>query len=175
MRSPASIRRCLVECMMATFPISCRGVRMIHGSGARKDTPAGLRLASLAPRLFNHVIDNVSMLALRAEHNDLRVSTDTHIVPRWPVEQVIGTDCLLLAHRIGRGEFTTQHKAPMRTLTEVSFQTLEKRGGIHPRGKGEVLAADLAVSTCIAEFRALTDNGAGYLHLGIHLFLCNPT
>lgn len=147
---------------------------MIRGSGARKSIPSGLRRASLAPRLFNHVVDNLAMLVLRAEHNDLRVSIDAHIVPRWPVEQVIGADCFLLADRIGRGEFTTQHKAPMGTLAEVSFQPLEERGGIHARGKGEVLAADLAVSARITEIRALADNCAWYLHLDIHLFLCDP-
>jgi hypothetical protein len=62
----------------------------------------------------------------------------------------------------------------MRTLTEISFQPLEERGGIHARGKGEVLAADLAVSTRITEICVLTDNGTRDRHLDIHLFLCNP-
>src|SRR5258708_10266700 len=110
MRSPASIRRCLVECIIAMFSASWR------------DDP-GLR--SLALGLFNHVVDDVAMPVLRAEHDDLRVSVNPHIGPRWPVEQVIGADCLLLAGRIGRGEFTAHHEAPMGTLTEVSFQPLE--------------------------------------------------
>src|SRR3972149_6451518 len=133
-----------------------------------------LRRASLAPRLFNHVVDDLAMLVLRAKHDDLRVSINPHIVPRWPVEQVIGADCLLLAGRIGCGELTTQHEAPMGTLTEVFFQPLEERGGIHARGKGEVLAADLAISTRITKILALTDNGTWDRHLDIHLFLCNP-
>jgi len=71
------------------------------------------------------VVDDVAMLMLRAEHDNLRVGVNLHIVPRWPVEQVIGADCLLLAGRIGRGELTAQYEAPMGTLTEVSFQPLE--------------------------------------------------
>jgi hypothetical protein len=146
----------------------------VLGIVPRRSDEKQLTRAILSLRLFNHVVDDLAMLVLRAKHDDLRVSINPHIVAWWPVEQVAGADCLLVAGCVGRGELTTQYEAPMRTLTEVSFQPLEERGGIHACGKGEVLAADLAVSTRIAEIRALTDNGAWDCHFDIDLFLCNP-
>src|SRR5216683_391843 len=125
MGRPASIRRCLVECVITTLSGSRPKVRTIRSSGARKNILFERLRASLALRLFNHVVDNVAVLMLRAEHDYLRVSIDLHVVPRRPIELIIGADCLLLAGRIGRGELTTQHEAPMGTLTEVSFQPLE--------------------------------------------------
>src|SRR3977135_936167 len=157
MRSPASIRRCLVEC------IYCHVLDIVP---RRSDDP---RLGYLALGLFDHVVDDVAMLLLRAEHDDLRVSINPHIVPRRPVEEVIGADSLPLAGCIGRGDVTTQHEAPVGTLTEVSFQPLEQRGGIHAGGKRKVLATDLTVSTRITEISALTDNGARGFHLDIPL------
>jgi hypothetical protein len=140
------------------------------------DTPKDIFLRapeSLALGLFNHVIDHLAVLVLRAKHDDLRISIDPDIVPRRPVEKIISADCLLLAGGIGRGELTAKHEAPMGTLTKVSLQPLEKWGGIYAGGKSEALAADLAVSTRIAEIRALTDNSTWTLHPDIHLVLCN--
>jgi hypothetical protein len=50
------------------------------------------------------VVDDTAVLALRAEHDDLRVCVDLYIVPGWPVKQIIRVDRLLRAVRVGRGE-----------------------------------------------------------------------
>ena len=98
---------------------------MIRGTGALKLYLFGLYCASLVPCLFNHVANDFAVLVLRTEHDDLRIRLNTHIVSWWPIEEVIGADGFLVAGSIGRGEFTPQHKSPMGTLTEVSFQSLE--------------------------------------------------
>src|SRR3989338_1072035 len=97
MSRPASIRRCFVECIIAPLSTSCCRRRTIRSSGARKDTLFGRQWATLAPGLVNHVVDDVAVLLLGAEHDDLRVSIDSHVVSRRQVEQIIGADCLLLA------------------------------------------------------------------------------
>src|SRR4030088_981716 len=87
----------------------------MHYCDVLDKVPRRSRLRSLALCLFNHVVDDVAMLVLRAEHDDLRVSINPHIVPRWPIEQVIRVDFLLLASRIGRGERAAHHETPMGT------------------------------------------------------------
>ena len=38
------------------------------------------------------MVDDQAVLPLRAEHDDLGIGFDLHIVPRWPVEEVIRVD-----------------------------------------------------------------------------------
>jgi hypothetical protein len=71
--------------------------------------------------LPDHVIDDVSMRMLRAEHNDLGVIVHSHIVPRGPIEQVIRGHALLLARAIGRSEAAFQNKSPMRALAQIAI------------------------------------------------------
>jgi len=60
--------------------------------------------ARLTLRFCNHVIDDMAVFMLWAEHDDFCVSIDLHIVPRRPVEQIVGLHGLLLAGHVGRGE-----------------------------------------------------------------------
>src|SRR5688500_9702236 len=117
---------------------------------------------------FDHVIDDVAVLALRAEHDDLRVGVDLHVVPRRPVEEVVRLDRLALALRIGGGDLAVQHEAPVRAVAVVAFQALEQRRGIDARRQREVLAADLAEAAGIADVRALAEHRAGDSHRHVH-------
>ena len=44
--------------------------------------------------LFYHVIDDMAVFVLRAEHDNFRVRVDLYVVPRWPVEEIIRFDSL---------------------------------------------------------------------------------
>lgn len=93
---------------------------------------------------LDHVVDDMAVFALWAEHDDLRVGVDLYVVPGWPVKQVIRIDSLLLAVCIGRGELAEQDETPMGTLAHIAFKSLKQRGGINARRETEVFAADLA-------------------------------
>jgi len=110
-----------------------------------------------SPHLPDHVIDHVTVLVLRAEHDDLRVGVHPDVVPGRPVEQVVHVHRLLRSLRIGRGDPAAQDEAPVGALAEVAFQALEERGGIDTRGESEILAADLAEPARVAEFLLLAD------------------
>ena len=86
----------------------------------------------------------MAVLALRAEHDDLRVCVDLYVVPGWPVKQIVRVDRLMRAVRVGRGELAAQDVAPVGTLAHIALQPLEQRGSIDARRKTEILAADLA-------------------------------
>jgi hypothetical protein len=58
-------------------------------------------LAGLALHFGNHVVDDVAVLPLGAEHDDLRIGVDLHVVPGRPVEQVVRIHRLALAFREG--------------------------------------------------------------------------
>ena len=81
------------------------------------------------------MVDHMAMLVLRAEHDDLGVLVNFHIVTGRPIEKVIGVDGFLIARRIGRGQPTLQHIAPVRRLTEVAFQPLKEGSGVHSGGQ----------------------------------------
>lgn len=72
--------------------------------------------SSLTFHLLDHVVDDMAVLALRAEHDDLRVCVDLYVVSGWPVKQIIRVDRLLRAVRIGRGELAAQDEAPVGAL-----------------------------------------------------------
>src|ERR1700704_4134997 len=116
----------------------------------------------------------MAVLALGAEHDELRVSVDPHVVSGWPVEQIIRIDRLLRAIRIGRGDPSAQDEAPVGALAAITLQALEERGRIDPRRQREILAADLAESARVAEVRSLTDHGAWNLHLHFHVLFRYP-
>jgi hypothetical protein len=42
------------------------------------------------PDLLDHVVDDMTVLALRAEHDDLRIRVNANVVPGGPVVQVTG-------------------------------------------------------------------------------------
>jgi len=69
------------------------------------------RLLSLALYLLDHVVDDLTVFVLRAEHDNLRVSLDLYVVSGRPVEEVIRLHRLLHADRIGGGELTTYDEA----------------------------------------------------------------
>lgn len=75
--------------------------------------------------LHYHVVNDVAVLALRAEHDDFRVFVDLYVVPRWPVEEIIRFDSLLCALRVSCGELAAQDEAPVRALAQIAFQPLE--------------------------------------------------
>jgi hypothetical protein len=129
--------------------------------------------ASLALGLLYHMIDDMAVLALRAEHNNLCVSIDPDVVSRGPVEQVIGVHLFLFACCISGGQLSAQDEAPMRTLTEVSFKPLEEWSGVYSSAKSEVFAANLAEPARVTELGPLTDDGAWDSHLDVDIFLCN--
>ena len=86
----------------------------------------------------------MAVLTLRTEHDDIRVCLDLDVVPRWPVEQVTCVDGFLHSACVGGGELAAQDEAPMGTLAQIAFQSLEQWGGIYPRRETEILTADLA-------------------------------
>jgi len=102
-------------------------------------------------QLLPHVIDHLGVLPLRAEHDDLRVGRDLHVVPGGPVEQVGRLDRLPLAGRVRRGQLPAQDVAPVRALAEVAVQPLEQGRGVHSGGQREELAADLAQTGRISQ------------------------
>ena len=63
--------------------------------------------------------DDPVVLALGAEHDDLRVGVHPHVVPGRPVEEIVRRDGLLRAARIGRRELAAQDEAPVGALAEV--------------------------------------------------------
>ncbi len=67
----------------------------------------------------------MTVLMLRAEHDDFCIGVDLDVVPRWPIEEIIRFDSLLRPHCVGCGELATQYKAPVRTLAQIAFQSLE--------------------------------------------------
>ena len=56
---------------------------------------------TLAVDLLYHVVDDMAVRVLRAEHDDFRVRVDLDVVPRWPIEEIIRFDSLLRALRVG--------------------------------------------------------------------------
>lgn len=60
--------------------------------------------------LFNHVAEDMAVLMLRAEHDDLRIRVDLHVVSGWPVKQVVRFDRFLRAVCIGRGELAAHDR-----------------------------------------------------------------
>ena len=93
--------------------------------------------------LCNHVIDHLAVLVLRAEHDDLGIGVDPHVVSRRPVEQVVGADRLLFPGVVVVS-CPAHDETPVRTLAEFAFQALEQRGGVDARRQREVLAADFS-------------------------------
>lgn len=112
----------------------------------------------------------MAVFVLRAEHDNVRVGVDLHVVARWPVKKIVRADGLLGAGGVGGGELAAQDKAPVGALAEVAFQPLEQRGGVDTRREAEVLTADLAQSGGVAEIRSLTDHCARDLHFYGHVF-----
>lgn len=93
---------------------------------------------------FYHVIYDMAVLLLRAEHYNLRVFCHTNIMARWPVKQIIRIDCFLCAGRVCCRELAAYDEAPVWTLTQITIQSLEQRSGINACREAEVLATDLA-------------------------------
>ena len=60
-----------------------------------------LSTLSLSFNLVYHVIAHVSVLVLRAEHDDLRVGIDLYIMPRRPVKKFTRVHTLLNSIGIG--------------------------------------------------------------------------
>jgi len=60
----------------------------------------------LSCHLLNYVIDDMTVLKLRTEHDNIRVCINFYVVSGWPVKQIIRADCLLRTVRIGRGELS---------------------------------------------------------------------
>ena len=52
--------------------------------------------SGVSVHLVEHVVDDVGVLVLRAEHHDLGVRVDPDIVSRRPVEKVAGTHRFVL-------------------------------------------------------------------------------
>ena len=63
-----------------------RRVHCRRRSGSWLDARPSRRLAA---DLLDHVLDDVAVLVLRAEHDDLRVRVDLDVVSGRPVEQVV--------------------------------------------------------------------------------------
>ncbi len=120
------------------------------------------------------MIDNMRVLALRAEHDDFRIRVDAHVVPGRPIEEVVLVDGLLAAGGIGGGDLAAQHEAPVRAVAAVSFQSLEQGGRIDTSGQREVFATDLPITICVAEIHFLANSGTGDLHLYVDFVLGNP-
>ena len=125
----------------------------------------------LALRHFDHVLNDVAVLALWTKHDNLCIVVDLHIVPCRPIEKIVGIHGFPLSVRIRRDKPSAQHDAPMRALAEISFQPHEERGCIYPLVKGEIFATDLVESEGVAEIHVLSDNGAGNAQLDVHLIL----
>lgn len=93
-----------------------------RGRHRPSSSPPGPQLAVQLP---GHVLDDVAVLPLRAEHDDLCVGVDLHVVPGRPVEKIVLGDRLLLAVRVGGGEVAAQHESPVGALAAVTVQPLE--------------------------------------------------
>lgn len=55
----------------------------------------GLPALGLVFNLLNHVVDDMAMLVLWAEHHDLCVGGDLYVVPGGPVKEIISLNRLL--------------------------------------------------------------------------------
>ena len=91
-----------------------------------------------------HVIYDMAVLLLRAEHYDLRVGVNLYIVPGWPVKEIIRVDCFLCAVRVRRRKLSAQDEAPVWALAKIAIQSLEQWCGINACRETEILATDLA-------------------------------
>jgi hypothetical protein len=88
------------------------------------------RLRALGFYLLDHVIDDMTVLKLRAEHYNIRVFINLYVVSGWPVKQIIRVDSLLRSVRVRRGELAAQDKTPVWALAQIAFQALKQRAGI---------------------------------------------
>ena len=107
--------------------------------------------------------------ALRAEHHDLRVFVDFHVVPGRPVEKITRAHRLPDAVRVGGREPAAQHVFPVRALAQVTVEALEKRRGVDARREREVLAADLAQPGRVSEIPAQADHRPRNVHADFHV------
>lgn len=121
-----------------------------------------------------HVIDDMAVLVLWAEHDNFRIGVDFYVVPRRPVEEIIRFSSLLSAFGVSGSELAAQNKAPMRAMTQVSLQPLKQRCRVNTRRESEIFTADFSQSSCIAEIVLLTDHCTGDFHLDINIFLRYP-
>lgn len=97
------------------------------------------------------MVDHENVLALRTEHDEIRIRVYLHVVAGWPVKQIIRGHRLLFPRRIGRGDLSSENVAPVRTLAEVTFQSFEQGSGVHARSQAEVLGTELVVTDGICE------------------------
>ena len=115
----------------------------------------------LSLRLCNHVIDHPAVLVLRAEHDDLGIRVDPHVVAGRPIEQIVGAHRFLRPAGVRGGELSLHDEAPVRTLAKIAFQALEQGRGVDIRRQREVFAAYFPEAGRIAEIRALPDVAPG--------------
>ena len=127
------------------YPLPCTWAQPRRGGGGDVGCDSlGGTVDSLALYLLNHVVYDMAVLLLGAEHHDLRVFVDLYIVPGWPVKEIVRIDCFLFTIRVRRRELSAQEEAPVRTLTQITIQSLEQGRGINACRETEILTTDLA-------------------------------
>jgi hypothetical protein len=94
---------------------------------------------ALAFGLLDHVIDDMTVLILRTEHDNIRIFINLYIMSWWPVKQIIRADGFLCPLRVGHGKFAAQEKSPVGALTQITFQALKQWRGIDSGRETEVL------------------------------------
>src|SRR3954471_17434966 len=149
MLRPASRRRSFVGCMAS----------IVTEEADRRSLRAVAR--SLSSNLLDHVLDDVAVLALRAEHHDLGIGVDPDVVPGRPVEEVTCLDRLGDVIGVCRRQAPAEDIAPVRALAEAALQPLEERCRVDSGGEREVLAADRVETACVTEVLPLANHRSG--------------
>lgn len=110
-KTALNLQKLLVECINSPVCVffAQAGELMVRRIGKQ------IR-SCLTVDLLYHVIDNMAVFMLRAEHDNFCIRIDFYIVSGWPVEEIIRFDRLLYALRIGCCDLAMQDEAPVRTL-----------------------------------------------------------
>ena len=124
-------------------------------------------------QLCLEMIDYGAVFGLRTEQDDLRVTSDSHGVPRWPVEEIASGYALLRPIQIRHRDLAFNHVSPMRGLAAIGLEALEERGDICACFQGKVFASDGAITGRIAEVEYLTGDCAGNVETRLDILFCD--
>ena len=107
------------------------------------------------------MVQNRSVLVLRAEKDHLRVLFGSHRVPRRPVKQITRTRIFLSSVLETDGKLAFDQIAPTGSLTEVILQTLEERRQIGTGRNSLMFSSDGAETCSVSKICLLARDGAG--------------
>lgn len=127
----------------------------------------------LAAHFGQHVIYDLAVLMLWAKQNNVGILGDLDRVSGRPIKKVPAFNHFIRPVGIGDRDFTVQHVAPVRGLTQVAFEALKQWRDIGTGAERKVLAADRAVPSGIAEIRLLASDRTRHIDPDWNILLCD--